>query len=157
MSEVLRSSAEDGTAGPLGLAAMPAADGTAADPIVAATSRGPAYQPLWMVRYRIALVTLDLCCMIVATVAGYELRFGFEYSAAMTAAYVGVGTLLCIAWVVAVQNAGGYDVRHLADGTEEAKRVLRASAITVGTLTIPSHDSLRREPVAPPAERVDAE
>ena len=35
-----------------------------------------ALAPLWAVRYRIALLTLDLCCIIIATVAGYELRFG---------------------------------------------------------------------------------
>lgn len=93
-------------------------------------------QPRWAVRYRIALLTLDLLCMISATVIAYELRFGFESGAAKTFSYLSVGALLCVGWLIAVQNAGGYEVRHLATGPVEAKRMLRASAITVGALAI---------------------
>jgi exopolysaccharide biosynthesis polyprenyl glycosylphosphotransferase len=90
----------------------------------------------WASKYRTALLISDLLCMVVATVSGYALRFGFDSSAATTRAYLTVGGIICVIWVVALQNAGGYDVRHLVSGPEEAKRVLRASAITVGALAI---------------------
>ena len=48
-------------------------------------------QPRWAVRYRIALLTLDLLCMISATVIAYELRFGFESGAAKTFSYLMIG------------------------------------------------------------------
>ncbi len=110
---------------------------TVADRRVGTGDPAGAAQPLWMVRYRIALVTLDLCCMIVATIVGYELRFGLlEAKSTQALSYLGVGGLLSLGWVIAVQNAGGYEVRHLATGPEEAKRVLRASAITLSALAI---------------------
>jgi exopolysaccharide biosynthesis polyprenyl glycosylphosphotransferase len=90
----------------------------------------------WANRYRTTLVAMDLACMIAAAVCGYALRFGFDSSAATTVGYLIVGGIICLAWLVALQNAGGYDVRHLVSGPEEAKRVLRASAITVGALAI---------------------
>ena len=37
---------------------------------------------------------------------------------------------------MALQYCGGYEIRHLATGPEEAKRVLRAAAITVSVLAI---------------------
>jgi exopolysaccharide biosynthesis polyprenyl glycosylphosphotransferase len=97
-----------------------------------ATPAGPA--PLWAVRYRILLVTLDLCCIIVAVVAGYELRFGDDTRDA--ARYLEVGLAIAVGWVVLLQWVRGYEIRHLATGPEEAKRVLRASALTVSVLAI---------------------
>lgn len=92
--------------------------------------------PLWAVRYRIALVTLDLCCIIVATIAGYELRFGASPESSTAVSYLAIGFVIAIGWVVALQWVGGYEIRHLATGPEEAKRVLRASALTVSVLAI---------------------
>ncbi len=90
--------------------------------------------PLWSVRYRIALVTIDLCCIIVAVVVGFELRFGL--AGPQSASYLAVGAVIALGWMVALQASGGYEIRHLATGPEEAKRVLRASAITVSVLAI---------------------
>ncbi|HEU5005865.1 MAG TPA: sugar transferase [Jatrophihabitantaceae bacterium] len=125
-------------------ALRPAADGSA-DPFGSdLLSEAPRLQSTdaalhrlqWASKYRTALLISDLLCMVVATVSGYALRFGFDSSAATTRAYLTVGGIICVIWVVALQNAGGYDVRHLVSGPEEAKRVLRASAITVGALAI---------------------
>jgi exopolysaccharide biosynthesis polyprenyl glycosylphosphotransferase len=93
------------------------------------------------VRYRIALVTLDLCCIIVATVFGYELRFGIgsDSHRSGSVSYLLVGAIIAVGWVIALQANGGYEIRHLATGPEEAKRVLRASGITTGVLAIISY------------------
>jgi exopolysaccharide biosynthesis polyprenyl glycosylphosphotransferase len=99
-------------------------------------SKAPVLQPLWAVRYRIALVTLDICCIIVATVFGYEMRFGVNPGKDTSAGYLLIGAIIAIGWVVALQAVGGYEIRHLATGPEESKRVLRASAITVSVLAI---------------------
>ena len=96
----------------------------------------PVLQPLWAVRYRIALITLDLCCIIIATVFGYELRFGVSHDNHASLRYLLTGAIIAAGWVVALQASGGYEIRHLATGPEEAKRVLRASAITVSVLAI---------------------
>lgn len=96
----------------------------------------PFLQPLWAVRYRIALVTLDLCCIIIATVVGYELRFGITASSTRGTSYLAIGLIIAVGWVIALQAVGGYEIRHLATGPEEAKRVLRASAATLSVLAI---------------------
>ncbi len=98
-------------------------------------TKAPVLQPLWAVRYRIALVTLDLCCIIIATIFGYELRFGIAHNNT-SAAYLVTGAIIALGWIVALQGSGGYEIRHLATGPEEAKRVLRATAITVSVLAI---------------------
>jgi exopolysaccharide biosynthesis polyprenyl glycosylphosphotransferase len=93
-------------------------------------------QPLWAVRYRIALITLDLCCIIIATVFGFELRFGVGHGVDASSGYLSVGAVIAVGWIVALQACGGYEIRHLATGPEEAKRVLRASSVTVSVLAI---------------------
>lgn len=127
MSQALRSTGE-GSPTSLG------ADGALANKGLSAAT-DPTRQN-WAIRYRTILLIFDLCCMVAATICGYALRFGFDSSAATTVSYLTVGAIICLAWLVALQNAGGYDVRHLVSGPEEAKRVLRASAITVGGLAI---------------------
>jgi len=110
---------------------------TVAFPVAPADSPvGVTRQPLWMVQYRIALVTLDICCVIVATIFGFLLRFGVVAQISTSINYLAIGAALAAGWVVALQAAGGYEIRHLASGPEEAKRVLRASAITVSVLAI---------------------
>ena len=96
----------------------------------------PVLQPLWAVRYRIALITLDICCIIIATVFGYELRFGVSHDNNASTRYLATGAIIAVVWIVSLQACGGYEIRHLATGPEEAKRVLRASAVTVSLLAI---------------------
>lgn len=120
--------AADGSSGPFGGDLL----SEAPQPASGATLN----RPQWAGQYRTTLLICDALCMVVATISGYALRFGFDSSVATTVAYLTVGGIICVIWLVALQNAGGYDVRHLVSGPEEAKRVLRASAITVGALAI---------------------
>ncbi|MCW2497742.1 sugar transferase, partial [Jatrophihabitans sp.] len=50
--------------------------------------------------------------------------------------YLGTAVVITIVWIVALQSSGGYEIRHLATGPEESKRVLRASAITLSIIAI---------------------
>ena len=52
--------------------------------------------PLWVVRYRIALVTLDLCCIILATIVAYELRFAVTTHSAKSLSYLGIGGIIAV-------------------------------------------------------------
>jgi exopolysaccharide biosynthesis polyprenyl glycosylphosphotransferase len=117
----------------------PAADAAtfvvrALEPTPAQVAAPGLLQPLWTVQYRIALITLDLCAIIVATVLGYELRFGPSDMARGSMNYLLIGLGIACLWMVALQYCGGYEIRHLATGPEEAKRVLRATVITLGLL-----------------------
>jgi exopolysaccharide biosynthesis polyprenyl glycosylphosphotransferase len=47
-----------------------------------------------------------------------------------------LGGILSVLWLMCLQYVGGYEIRHLGTGPEEAKRVLRASAIAVSLLAI---------------------
>ena len=69
--------------------------GDSGDPDPAAR-RAPSavLQPLWAVRYRIALVTLDMCCIIMATVFGYELRFGVSSNKLGSISYLVIGVVI---------------------------------------------------------------
>ena len=102
---------------------------------VALRALGRYRQPLWAVQYRIALVTLDLCCIVIAVVVGDELRFGLS-SGSTALGYLAVGAFIALGWMISLQVAGSYEIRHLGTGPEEAKRVIRASAITVSVLAI---------------------
>jgi exopolysaccharide biosynthesis polyprenyl glycosylphosphotransferase len=82
------------------------------------------------------LVALDLCCVIAAVALGYYLRFGFDTRVGKVTTYLGLGLVLAAIWVTCLQYVGGYEIRHLATGPEEAKRVLRASGIAVSVLAI---------------------
>ncbi len=89
-----------------------------------------------MWRYRLLLIAADVLAIALAAVAGLQLRFGaikVEYG---TLNYVAVGAAIAVGWLIALQYCGGYEIRHLASGPEETKRVLRASALTVSVLAI---------------------
>jgi exopolysaccharide biosynthesis polyprenyl glycosylphosphotransferase len=104
-------------------------------PAAALTARN-SVDHTWPLRYRIALLTFDLCAIIVATVASYELRFGLDAPSRRPLTYLLTGLAIAICWGLALQYTGSYDVRHLATGPEEAKRVLRASAATISIIAI---------------------
>ncbi|MDT4893025.1 MAG: hypothetical protein QOE97_2060 [Pseudonocardiales bacterium] len=90
-------------------------------------------QPLWAAQYRISLVTLDFCAIVAATVLGYLVRFGDSQN---SAPYLAIGFVIATGWMATLQWAGGYEIRHLATGPEEAKRILRATGMTVGVLAV---------------------
>lgn len=125
-----------GEAARRGGSSLPARDGQAVRDDAVRRFAAAALQPLWAVRYRIALVTLDLCCIIIATITGYEVRFGLAAPTDTATEYLLIGLIITAGWVIALQASGGYEIRHLATGPEEAKRVLRASALTVSVIAI---------------------
>jgi exopolysaccharide biosynthesis polyprenyl glycosylphosphotransferase len=87
----------------------------------------------WVQHYRLVLVAVDFVAMFVAVLVGYGLRFGSEPARQHYSLYA---LAILAGWLIALQNAGGYDIRHLACGTTESKIVLRASAVTVSILAI---------------------
>lgn len=91
---------------------------------------------VWVSQYRLILLATDLVAMTLATAIGYNLRFGSSLPAQSAREYAAYALIIVAGWLVAMQNSGGYDVRHLATGPTEAKIVFRASAVTVSVLAI---------------------
>jgi exopolysaccharide biosynthesis polyprenyl glycosylphosphotransferase len=115
-----------------GLAPLAHADAHA--PSLSVTGLTDAGAPrVWMRNYRLLLLAADFVAMAVAVTAGYALRFGAEPTRQHYSLYAAA---IVSGWLVALQNAGGYDIRHLASATTESKIVLRASAMTVSVLAI---------------------
>ena len=99
--------------------------------------RSRAQRPSWMTRYRAALMALDASAIVLAVVVGYVFRFSTDLSPAAPALnYVLYGGVLAVIWMVALQYADCYEIRHSASGLTEAKMVLRASAIAASVLAI---------------------
>jgi exopolysaccharide biosynthesis polyprenyl glycosylphosphotransferase len=92
--------------------------------------------PLWVLQYRIVVVTLDIAAIIIGAVVSYEARFGADTTTHQARDYLLAGLVIAVGWIVALQYVGSYDIRHLASGPEEAKRVLRASAATISIIAI---------------------
>lgn len=93
-------------------------------------------QRKWMLRYRLALLALDAVCIVSAMAGAYLLRPVPMTLPGSSISYSSCGVLIAVGWIVALQYCGGYDIRHLASGPEEAKRVFRASALTLSVLAI---------------------
>jgi exopolysaccharide biosynthesis polyprenyl glycosylphosphotransferase len=111
-------------------------DHSVSSPVAAvARDRDPSI-PLWVLQYRIVLVTLDLCAIILGAITTYEVRFSVVAPVLSPRTYLLTGLFIAFVWIVALQYVGSYDVRHLASGPEEAKRVLRASAATLSIVAI---------------------
>jgi exopolysaccharide biosynthesis polyprenyl glycosylphosphotransferase len=100
------------------------------------TEPAPVQQPAWTARYRLALLTLDVCAIVLATFLGYWARFGDSGASIGSTSYLGIGLGIAVGWTVALQYSGGYEIRHIATGPEEFKRVLRASAMTLSVLAV---------------------
>ncbi|HJQ44333.1 MAG TPA: sugar transferase [Jatrophihabitantaceae bacterium] len=88
----------------------------------------------WMATYRFTLFVVDVCAIVMASVIAYQVRFGDGGHS--TRHYGLYATCLVLGWLVALQNAGGYDIRHLASGPTESRLVIRASAVTASVLAI---------------------
>ncbi len=102
-------------------------------------------QPQWMLTYRLVLLGLDALMIVVATVAGFLLRFGVD-DGNLPISYLWVGLGILAGWLLVLQYVGGYEIRHLATGPEQAKRVLRASGVTLSVVAIACY--IMRTPVA---------
>ncbi len=74
--------------------------------------------------------------MLLANAIGYNLRFGSSIESQPAHDYAAYALAIVVGWLIALQNAGGYDIRHLATGPTEAKIVFRASAVTVSVLAV---------------------
>ncbi|WP_375504100.1 sugar transferase [uncultured Jatrophihabitans sp.] len=123
-------------------AELPVADAAALGPDATEILR----QPAWTLTYRLLLLTADFGAILLATVLGYWLRFGTDSNFVTPVGYVGVGAAIAAGWAVALQAAGGYEIRHLGTGPEELKRVLQASAITLSVLAVACY--VTKTPVA---------
>lgn len=93
-------------------------------------------QPRWMLRYRLLLLGLDTVVIAAAVLIGYAVRFAFRAEAIADVPYIWFGVGIAAGWLVAMQYCGAYEIRHLATGPEEAKRLLRASALTLSILAV---------------------
>jgi exopolysaccharide biosynthesis polyprenyl glycosylphosphotransferase len=80
---------------------------------------------------------MDASGIFLAAFTGYLFRFSTSlFASAPALNYVLYSGVLAVIWMAALQHGGGYDIRHLATGTTEAKVVLRASAIAASVLAI---------------------
>ncbi|WP_375490618.1 sugar transferase [uncultured Jatrophihabitans sp.] len=93
-------------------------------------------QPRWMLQYRIVLLVLDVCAIVLATLTGYQVRFGTRHDLATGFSFVWLAVGMTLAWLVALQYCNAYEIRHLATGPEESKRLLRASGLTLSLLAV---------------------
>lgn len=91
-----------------------------------------------MIRYRLLLLTLDAGTIALTVVLGWQLGLGTERFGS-AGSYLLFGAAVAAGWVTALQACNGYEIRHLATGPEEAKRVLRASVLAVGFIALVSY------------------
>jgi exopolysaccharide biosynthesis polyprenyl glycosylphosphotransferase len=90
----------------------------------------------WQRRYARELAVLDLLLVSAAAVIGYLIRFKNEPGVADGRTYALLGACIAVAWVAAIAQSGGYELRHLSVGAEEFKRIVRASAVLAGSMAI---------------------
>lgn len=112
---------------PRGPVAAPAAT-VAVDEIQQAPQRRP-----WTRQYREALLAVDAAAITVSIAVGFRIRFAGQLPGP---GFSGFAVFLGLGWLVALQNSGAYDIRHLAVGPTEAKAVLRGSAIAVSVVAV---------------------
>ena len=85
-------------------------------------SRSSRVQPLWTVQYRIVLITLDICAIIVATILGLRAALRRRRGPSIDSqGYWSSASVIAVGWIVALQYCGGYEIRHLATGPEEVE------------------------------------
>lgn len=89
----------------------------------------------WAERYVATLVVEDALCAVAAIAIGWAARLGFETDARVTS-YLALSAALTVAWLLALQIAGGYELRQVATGASECQRVLRAALGLAGGLAI---------------------
>lgn len=91
----------------------------------------------WHRPYTAALLIADLCAVLLASVTALtvipqaEANFKTELGLFHTLAYL----LLPLGWLIALWGHGGYDRRYLGIGTDEFKRVVRASVTVAATVS----------------------
>jgi exopolysaccharide biosynthesis polyprenyl glycosylphosphotransferase len=91
----------------------------------------------WHRWYAAALIVADLVAVVLADLTATtqldQANAGFQHQA--TLFYVVVYVLLPVAWLVVLWGNGGYDRRYLGIGTDEFKRVSRASLMVAAVVS----------------------
>ena len=90
----------------------------------------------WSRQYAIALFVTDLGAVLVATSAGYFLRFGTDRSTENQQSYLLVGAVIVATWLFALTGVAAYEIRHMTSGAEEFKRVIRGTLWTFGLVGV---------------------
>ena len=89
-----------------------------------------------MTRYRLAGVSLDALVLVTACVVGLVLRAGPGQPAHSTAAFLAFGGVMIVGWILALEYTGAYKLSHVATGSDEVGRVLRASITILGVIAV---------------------
>lgn len=109
-------------------------------------------QSVSLSRWVLALVGLDLLVALVASAAGFEIRFGTGADAAVSGVpYWLLAVVLAPVWISVLAAGGAYDRRFLASGSEEYRKVLNCGVWVTGMvafLVFVLHLDLSREFVA---------
>ena len=105
---------------------------TSTAPAAWANPVGAARTHRWSRQYTFALFVTDLGAVLVATSAGYFLRFGTDRSTENQLTYFLVGTVIVAVWLFALSGVAAYEIRHMTSGAEEFKRVIRGTLWTFG-------------------------
>ena len=82
------------------------------------------HHAIWMSRYRLSLVAIDLIATAVAVTVAYFLRFGATTSGGRFDGFVLI--LLPLAWVALVGVNRGYEARFIGVGASEYQRIFHA-------------------------------
>ncbi|KYH45857.1 sugar transferase [Branchiibius sp. NY16-3462-2] len=93
----------------------------------------------WRSVVRARLVALDTALVIIAVGCAFVLRFGqAEVERASSADYLWVSLALIVCWMVSLWGAQTYRAEYLALGSEEFRRVIRATLSVFGLFAIVS-------------------
>jgi exopolysaccharide biosynthesis polyprenyl glycosylphosphotransferase len=127
--------------------AAPELDSALAAPTVAASLLGkPALvapqEPVrpWTRRYLLTLVAEDALCAVAAIAVGWAARFSFTSDADVNA-YLIVSAAITLGWLLAVQLAGGYNLRAISSGPRQYYFTLKAAMNLAGSVAIVAYFS----------------
>lgn len=105
-------------------------------PVLATTTRS-ARPILWLCRYQLLLVGIDLGAGALAALSAYLLRFGGAPPGGAGWIDVAFGAVLPFAWVVATASNKAYERRFVGVGNAEFERVFRAFLhLTLATVLV---------------------
>jgi exopolysaccharide biosynthesis polyprenyl glycosylphosphotransferase len=91
----------------------------------------------WHRSYAVALLVLDYAAVVLADLTAQtqldQAKAGFQHNVGLFRAVV--FALLPVAWLIVLWGNGGYDRRYLGIGTDEFKRVSRASLVMAAVVS----------------------
>jgi len=92
-------------------------------------------EPQWVSVYRLAALGGDLLAAVVGVSVALLTRFGYQAGGS----YLIFGSLLPVAWVVAVALSRGYEPRYFAAGPDEFRSVLRSGVGLTAVIAVASY------------------